>query len=152
MLRVLIADDSPTLALLLLNIVKNDGGIDVVGIARDGREAVEMTYQFNHVITQEVAYERILKKQRKVLHQIVGETIEHLYKERLEEQYEFLAHHYSMSEDHDQAIKYLELAGDKAARNYSLVEARNYYMKAMGLIDAKEKTEEDKRKRLEISL
>ena len=100
------------------------------------RNLPELTYQFNHVITQEVAYQTILLKQRPLLHQLVAETIEVLYKDRLEEQWESLAHHYNRSELWEKAIHYLELSGDKAIQNSSLADARTYYRQALGIIDS----------------
>lgn len=112
----------------------------------------ELTFQFNHVITQEVTYQTLLIKQRTLLHRLVGETIEVLYAERLEEQFEVLAYHYSKSDEEGKAIYYLELAGDKAARNFSLLDARTYYREAMELIDTNSKTKKLRRKRIVISL
>ena len=117
----------------------------------------ETTYQFNHVITQQVTYQTLLIKQRILLHRLVAETLEVLYAERLEEQFEVLAYHYSKSSEQEKALHYLELAGDKAARNFSWLDARTYYREAMDLIDAHPKTEEQKAapqklKRIEISL
>jgi len=105
-------------------------------LIREIEHVPEKTYQFNHVITQEVTYQTLLKKQRLLLHHLVGETIELLYAERLEEQFEMLAYHYSKSSDLKQALHYLELAGDKATTKLSLVEARTYYKEAMGLIES----------------
>ena len=68
----------------------------------------EMTYQFNHVITQEVTYQTLLIKRRTLLHRLVAETIEAIYAERLEEQFEILAYHYSKSSEQEKAVKYLE--------------------------------------------
>ena len=54
----------------------------------------EAEYLFKHVITQEVTYETLLKQKRKELHGLVGQAIEELYADRLEEFYEMLAFHY----------------------------------------------------------
>lgn len=43
MIRVLIAEDSPTIRELLVGILESDPGITVIGQARNGLEAVEMT-------------------------------------------------------------------------------------------------------------
>ena len=117
----------------------------------------EKTYQFKNAIIQEVTYQSLLLKQRSLLHRLVGETIEALYAERLEEQFEVLAYHYSKSAEMEKALHYLELVGDKAAKNFSLQDARTYYKNAMELIDnhpmAKEKkTKEYKGKRIAISI
>lgn len=112
----------------------------------------EMTYQFNHIITQEVTYETLLLKQRSLLHRRVAETIETHYSERLEEQYEILARHYLETDEWETALHYLELAGDKAVRGSSLVEARTHYWKALELIDAHQMTSAQRKTRIEISL
>ncbi|MEE8480512.1 MAG: adenylate/guanylate cyclase domain-containing protein, partial [Desulfobacterales bacterium] len=117
----------------------------------------EKTYQFKNAIIQEVTYQSLLIKQRSLLHRLVGETVEALFAERLEEQFEVLAYHYSKSAEKEKALHYLELTGDKAAKNFSLLDARTYYKDAMELIDAhpmanKQKATLQKRKRITISL
>ena len=42
MIRVLLAEDSPTARALLLEILNSDPGIDVIGVANDGEEAVAL--------------------------------------------------------------------------------------------------------------
>lgn len=54
-LRVLVADDSPVARLVLRSILESDPDIEVVGLARNGREAVSMTAQLHpDVITMDV--------------------------------------------------------------------------------------------------
>ncbi len=42
MIRVVLAEDSPTARELLLEILNSDGGIDVIGVAKDGKEVIEL--------------------------------------------------------------------------------------------------------------
>jgi len=93
----------------------------------------EAEYMFKHVLTQVAVYEGLLVKQRKNLHGLVGEVIEKLYAERLEEHYEKLAYHFSHSNMITKALRYLQLAGDKSTRYHSLVEARGHYREALAL-------------------
>ena len=58
----------------------------------------ELEYIFKHALTQEVAYNSLLLKRRKEIHEKIGRAIETLYAERLEEFYEMLAYHYSRSD------------------------------------------------------
>jgi predicted ATPase len=51
----------------------------------------QSTYIFKHALTQEVAYNSLLLKRRKEIHEEIGEAIEALYPDRLEEHYELLA-------------------------------------------------------------
>ena len=66
----------------------------------------EMEYVFKHALTQDVAYGTVLHEQRKVLHEQTGQAIEALYEESLEEHYSALAHHYSRTENTQQAVTY----------------------------------------------
>ncbi|NIQ90665.1 MAG: hypothetical protein GWN33_10145, partial [Gammaproteobacteria bacterium] len=60
--------------------------------------------------TQDVAYDSLLLKRRKEIHEKIGEAIEALYPDRLEEHYELLAYHYGRSANTDKAVQYLDLA------------------------------------------
>jgi two-component system chemotaxis response regulator CheB len=54
-IRVLVADDSAFMRKVLLGILGADGGFDVVGEARDGREAVAQSTRLQpHVITMDI--------------------------------------------------------------------------------------------------
>jgi tetratricopeptide (TPR) repeat protein len=60
-----------------------------------------------------------------------------------------LAYHYSKSEESEKAMYYLEMARDKAAYNYSLLDARTYYSDAMELIDSASNNKRSKPDRTE---
>ncbi|HTS53937.1 MAG TPA: AAA family ATPase, partial [Burkholderiales bacterium] len=95
----------------------------------------EPVWLFKHVLVQEVVYETMLYQQRRALHGRVGAILEELHASRLEEHYEALAHHYAQSDELHKALKYLEGAGDKAARYFSLREARSYYNQGVRLLE-----------------
>ncbi len=59
----------------------------------------ESTYIFKHALTQEVAYNSLLKKRRKEVHKKIGINMESLYSERLEEYCELLGYHCLEGED-----------------------------------------------------
>jgi class 3 adenylate cyclase/tetratricopeptide (TPR) repeat protein len=100
------------------------------------RVVPEPAYLFKHALVQDVVYDTLLLSQRKELHEQVGAAIEALYADRLEEQFEALAHHYSQSEDVEKAIEYLEKAGDKAAARFSIPTAGQFYKAALARIQA----------------
>jgi class 3 adenylate cyclase/tetratricopeptide (TPR) repeat protein len=109
----------------------------------------ELEYIFKHALTQEVAYNSLLIKKRKEFHERVGQAIEEIYRDRIEEFYEMLAYHYSLSENPQKAYQYLKLSGDKAAKNYSNWEAVRFYKESMRMLDAQPPTIEIKRKKSE---
>jgi predicted ATPase/class 3 adenylate cyclase len=86
----------------------------------------EAEYMFKHVITQEVTYETLLKQKRKELHGLVGQAIEELYTDRLEEFYEMLAYHYWRGEDWFRAYRYNWEAGLKAQSFSAYIESLNF--------------------------
>jgi len=107
---------------------------------------------FRHSLTQEVAYDSLLQKKKQEIHERIGQAIEALYAERLEEFYEMLAHHYSKSENHDKAYQYLKLSGDKATHSYSPWEAFRFYKEAINALNVLPDNEQRKRRSIEVRL
>jgi class 3 adenylate cyclase/tetratricopeptide (TPR) repeat protein len=112
----------------------------------------ESTYIFKHALTQEVAYNSLLLKKRKEVHEEIGGAIEKIYPERLEEFYEMLAYHYSKSENREKAYQHLKLSGNKATRNYSNWEAFRFYKEAIDVLTKMPETEENRREQIEVHL
>jgi tetratricopeptide (TPR) repeat protein len=112
----------------------------------------QSTHIFKHALTQEVAYNSLLLKKRKEIHETIGMAIESLYSERLGEFYEILAYHYSRSDNLEKAYQYLKLSGSKTTRNYSNWEAFRYYKEAIKVLNQLPETQDNKRKQIEVIL
>jgi tetratricopeptide (TPR) repeat protein len=112
----------------------------------------ELEYIFKHALIQEVAYNSLLLKRRKEIHEKIGRAIEEIYPDRLEEFYEVLAYHYSKSDNLDKACQYLKLSGNKAMRSYSNLEAFHFYKDAINILKQKPETEQNKKECLEVIL
>jgi tetratricopeptide (TPR) repeat protein len=95
----------------------------------------DLEYRFKHSLTQEVAYNSLLIKRRKELHGKIGEIIEDLYGDKLEENYELLAYHYGKSPRDEKAVDFMILAGDKSEKIYSPEDALAYYEEALTKLD-----------------
>ena len=104
----------------------------------------ELEYIFKHALTQEVAYNSLLQKRRKEIHEKIGQAIEELYSERLEEYYELLAHHYGSSANTPKAVKYLHLAGEQAVKRSAYAEAIGQLSRAVQLVKTLPETRENK--------
>ena len=89
----------------------------------------QSTYVFKHALTREVAYDSILAKKKKTLHEKIGYAIEELYKNSIAEYYEILSEHYSMSENYLKSAEYSSLAGKKAEKAASLTDAIKHFKK-----------------------
>ncbi|MBI3742136.1 MAG: AAA family ATPase, partial [Chloroflexi bacterium] len=90
-------------------------------------EATELEYRFHHVLIQETVYNSLLIRRRERLHQKIAEGIEALFKDRLEEQVERLAFHFTESKNFQQALPYLIRGGKRAADRFANDEALRYY-------------------------
>jgi class 3 adenylate cyclase/tetratricopeptide (TPR) repeat protein len=96
----------------------------------------ELEYIFKHALTQEVAYESLLKQRRQEIHGRIARTIEELYADRLPEHYELLAHHYGRSGETEKAIEYLMLAAEKSNQNKAAQAACEFFRQALKVVDS----------------
>jgi len=112
----------------------------------------ELEYIFKHALTQEVAYNSLLQKRRKEIHEKIGTAIEELYPERLEEFYEMLAYHYCKSDNDDKAIHYLKLSAEKAEKNYSYWDSYNFFKTLFNMLENQPDSSENKKERLNLLL
>jgi tetratricopeptide (TPR) repeat protein len=110
----------------------------------------QSTYVFKHALTQDVAYDSLLLKRRKQIHEAIGRAIEALYPDRLEEYHELLAYHYARSANMDKAVEYLDMANQKAAKLNAMEEAKAYFDEAMALLDTLPETEENRHRQISL--
>ncbi|HEY7067126.1 MAG TPA: adenylate/guanylate cyclase domain-containing protein [Chloroflexota bacterium] len=94
----------------------------------------DLEYTFKHALTHEVAYESLLQERRRALHARIVMAIETLYRDRLPEQAERLAHHAVRGELWDKAVTYLRQAGLKATARSAHREAVAYLEQALGAL------------------
>ena len=104
----------------------------------------DLEYLFKHALTQEVAYQGLLRSKRHELHVRVGQAMEQLLGERQREYAESIAYHFQNSDTPERAVPYLVIAGKKAIERYALAEAQTYYGSAYNiLLDQAESPERD---------
>jgi tetratricopeptide (TPR) repeat protein len=89
----------------------------------------DSTYIFRHALTMEVLYGSILSDKKIALHQKIGETIEGMYKDTIEEHSQTLARHFTESRQQEKAAKYSEKAARIARRSGAYTDAIDYYKK-----------------------
>ncbi|MEE9609642.1 MAG: hypothetical protein V3W19_00240, partial [Desulfatiglandales bacterium] len=90
--------------------------LKVLELIQQIRVVPEAAYMFKHILTQEVTYETLLLQKRKELHGLVGQAMEELYQDRIEEQADLLHHHFSLAENWPKAAAYGRQAANKAYR------------------------------------
>jgi len=86
----------------------------------------QSTYIFKHALTREVVYDSILTKRKKKLHDEIGNAIEELYKDNIDEHYGVLSEHYATSENYEKGAEYSSLAAKKARKEASFNDAIAY--------------------------
>jgi tetratricopeptide (TPR) repeat protein len=95
-------------------------------LIQQARVLPERVWRFKHALTQEVAYESLLRSRRRDVHARVARAIEELYGDRIEEQVGLLVHHYGLAEEWEAAVRYGRMAAERALTlyQYELVRRR----------------------------
>jgi predicted ATPase len=101
----------------------------------------ELEYMFKHALTQDVTYNSLLLKQRKVLHTRVAAAIEEVKNYSLEEHLETLAYHYKKGNRPEKAFEFLVRAGEKAMELSSEEVAKGYFIEALKIAPMHAKSE-----------
>jgi class 3 adenylate cyclase/tetratricopeptide (TPR) repeat protein len=91
-------------------------------------------YTFKHALTHEVAYHTVLQERRRALHARIVAVIEDLYRNRLAEQIDQLAHHAFRGAMWKEAVGYLRRAGDKAMARAANREAVTRFGQALAAL------------------
>ena len=112
----------------------------------------ERAYSFKHALTQEVAYHSLLTSRQQALHEAIGSAIEALYSERIDEQYELLARHFTRSSNAAKALHYLAIAGQRAVRLFAYEQAVAFFQEALARIEGLSDRETLQRREVEILL
>ncbi len=106
----------------------------------------QSAYIFKHALTREVVYDSILTKRKRRLHEKIGNAIEEIFKENLDEHYGVLAEHYIESEHYEKAAEYSRLAGRKAERAVSFTDAIVYAKKRISCLEKMSVTDDVNKK------
>ena len=101
------------------------------------REQLEdqVVCRFKHALLQDAVYNSLLRERRENLHQLVGETMEMLYADRLNEWANTLAYHWGNTQNTCKTVQYMVMAGEKSHWVCALEEAHQRFSKAVELIE-----------------
>jgi class 3 adenylate cyclase len=88
-------------------------------------------YSFKHELARDAAYNTILLRRRRELHRQVGEAIESVFADRLEEVAHRLGQHFAAAGENAKAYRYFVVAGDAAAAFSADAEATDHYAHAL---------------------
>jgi len=102
----------------------------------------QSTYIFKHALTREVIYDSILTKRKKSIHEEIGNAIEDLYKDNIDEHYDVLSGHFIDAENYEKGSEYCRMAGRKYEKSGSMDNAIVYAKKRVTCLERLPKTEE----------
>jgi tetratricopeptide (TPR) repeat protein len=88
--------------------------------------ALDCEYIFKHAVTQDVTYDSLLHARRRELHRIIGEAIETLFADQVDELAATLGYHYARAEEREKAVHFLSRAADRARTTYANREAIDF--------------------------
>ncbi|MEE9218990.1 MAG: hypothetical protein V3U98_07975, partial [Acidobacteriota bacterium] len=112
----------------------------------------DLEYTFKHALTHEVAYGSLLQERRRKLHRRIAEAIETVYGDRLAEQLERLAHHYTEAGLAERAVPYWQRAGRRALERSAYPEALAQLTKGLELLETLPDTPQRGRHELAVQL
>jgi predicted ATPase/class 3 adenylate cyclase len=112
----------------------------------------DLEYTFKHALTHEVAYSGLLRERRREWHARIVDAIETLHRDRLAGEIERLAHHAVQGELWEKAVHYLREAGLKAAARSAPHDARGWFERALGALDALPESQSTLEQSFEIRL
>jgi tetratricopeptide (TPR) repeat protein len=84
---------------------------------------LELAWIFKHVITRDVAYELMVRAQRRALHRAIAQWYEQHHAAELARFSPLLAYHWSRTDEAAEAVKYQGLAGEQALASGAYREA-----------------------------
>jgi predicted ATPase len=91
----------------------------------------ELQYVFKHELARDAAYGAILNRRRRDFHLRVGEAMESLFEQRLDENAHRLAQHFSLAGEQAKALRYYVMAGEAATGLSAQDEAAKHFDRAL---------------------
>jgi class 3 adenylate cyclase/tetratricopeptide (TPR) repeat protein len=109
----------------------------------------ELMYSFKHALTQDVVYNGLLERRRRLYHAAAGRGLEQLYRNRLDEVVELLAYHFAASAEDEKAVDYALLAAEKAQRRWANSEALVQFESALSRLETMPDTPANRVRRID---
>jgi predicted ATPase len=109
-------------------------------------------YTFKHILTQEVTYQSLVRRERQRYHAHIAQVLEVQFPEVAETQPELLAYHYTEAGLGEPAIPYWQRAGQRAVERSAHVEAISHFTHALELLQALPETSERVHQELALQL
>ena len=106
-----------------MNVQNHLSQLESAGLVNLTQVSPDVEYLFRHTLVQEAAYASLLDEDLNELHRLVGEAIETLYPEKLDEMAASLGRHFEAAGNFKKAAGYFQRAGQRALGAYAHQEA-----------------------------
>jgi tetratricopeptide (TPR) repeat protein len=93
-------------------------------------------WEFSHPLIELIVYNTVFRAQRRILHQRTAVILKEQWQGSEGEHAEDLAYHFGKAEIYDEALRYLILAGERAAARHANDVAVSYFEQAAELVSA----------------
>jgi|GEM_PF-665207 len=128
----------------LIDSLKDQGLIEEVG------EDEEELYRFHHLQTKTVLYEEMGRSRKRVSHRKIGEILERIYEDELEEHYFELSRHFFEGKDYKKAYDYSKKAGERALQGLDFSTALDHFQRALKSVRKGKKIDDPDEKGFEL--
>jgi len=137
----------------LLEKVADRNGIDMILTFLHTRGMLfptseEKHWEFSHPLIEVIVYNTVLRAQRRILHQRTASALEEQWRGNEGEHAEDLAYHFGKAENHEKALHYLILAGERAATRHANDVAVSFFEQAAELQSAVPSVSDEARLRI----
>jgi class 3 adenylate cyclase/predicted ATPase len=105
------------------------------GLALRQVSATDTRYFFKHSLVRDAAYNSVLRRRREKIHARIAECLETYFPEIVANEPELLAHHCSRAGMTEKAIRYWQMAGQRASERSANLEAASHLANAFELLD-----------------
>ncbi len=107
------------------------------GLIKEVTVQAEDMFSFADVIVRDVVYDEVSRLRRRRLHNLVGNALEKVYVEKIDEHFGELAYHFLEGDEKEKALDYFLKAGAEAQKVYAYDEAISYLEHALSLLEEK---------------
>jgi predicted ATPase len=127
---------------MLEALARKDRTLASFGVAEWPDGTYSGSYSFQHVLYQNVLYQRLAPGLRAQIHRRMGERLKKAYGKRTEDIAPMLAWHFEHGRDFPNALRYLSQAAASSAKRLGHEEAANYLTRALGIVDRLEASDQ----------
>jgi serine phosphatase RsbU (regulator of sigma subunit) len=116
-----------------MSVLNQLGTLEKAGLIRIAQVTPGLEYLFQHTLVQDAAYASLLEEDQTRLHLEVGEVLEELYADHLEDIAATLADHFEKAGNFERAFHYYLAAAQKSLAAYANQEAESHFRSAFPL-------------------